>query len=88
MNELGLARHFDGMYYSAALGHRKPETKAFKVVAARLELQPEHILLIDDTPENVDGAHRPGWQASLWKDGMLLSDLLQQGPNGGLRQTE
>ncbi len=54
---------FRDIYSSSALGVRKPEPEAFRLVAERMGTAPESILFFDDTQENVDGAQAAGLQA-------------------------
>lgn len=54
---------FDRLFSSAAMGHRKPERKAFEHVAQALKLNPERILFFDDLAENIAGARAAGLQA-------------------------
>lgn len=69
MEELALASHVDGIFYSAALGVRKPDRGFFESVAAALP-QDEEPILIDDTEENVVAARRFGWPSIHWIAGM------------------
>jgi putative hydrolase of the HAD superfamily len=48
MGTLELAAHVDGCYYSAEIGHRKPRAEFFQIVALRVGLAPDNLLLIDD----------------------------------------
>ncbi len=77
MQALGLASHVDGMHYSAALGCRKPDPSFFLAVAGRLCRPPGELLLIDDTPENLEGARAAGCQAALWTGETSLAALLR-----------
>ncbi|MDA0241309.1 MAG: HAD family phosphatase [Proteobacteria bacterium] len=54
---------FRDIYSSSALGVRKPEPEAFRLVAGRMGTAPERILFFDDTEENIDGARAAGLQA-------------------------
>ncbi|MBK5437410.1 HAD-IA family hydrolase [Pseudomonas sp. TH32] len=73
MDRLDLALHVDGIYYSAALGSRKPDLDFFKQAAAHSGFAPEQLLLIDDTPANVVAARQLGWNAVQWMEGCCLS---------------
>ena len=66
METLGLAEHVDGIFYSAQLGARKPDTQFFSKVRAAVGLRDEEILLIDDSQDNVDAALNAGWRALHW----------------------
>ncbi|WP_234837305.1 HAD-IA family hydrolase, partial [Sinorhizobium meliloti] len=69
---LGLGSHCDGIYYSAALGSRKPDQAFFKQVAALSGLRPDQLLLVDDPPANIDAARLCGWNAIHWQQGSML----------------
>ena len=66
MEQLGLAGHVDGIFYSARLGARKPDPEFFAKVEAAVGLSGEELLLIDDSRPNIDGALQAGWQALHW----------------------
>ena len=66
MENLALAEHVDGMFYSARVGARKPDTEFFTKVQAALALRGNEILLIDDSLQNIAAAATAGWQAFHW----------------------
>lgn len=76
MTELGLARHVDAIHYSAALGCRKPEPEFFRAAAAGAKAEPRHLLLIDDTPANIEGARAAGWKGELWSEGSSITAIM------------
>jgi putative hydrolase of the HAD superfamily len=76
--KVGLQNHCDGIFYSAAIGHKKPESDFFDKVAARVGLPPEQLALIDDTRENVVAARQAGWGAIEWGSESSLSSVLAQ----------
>ncbi len=59
--------HFKTVFISSDLGARKPDAKAFTLVAERMEAGLGQILLFDDTQENIDGAQAIGMQTVLVK---------------------
>jgi putative hydrolase of the HAD superfamily len=73
---LGLGRHCDGIFYSAALGCRKPDHSFFEKAATLSGLPADQLLLIDDTPANITAAQASGWNAVQWLDGSSLSATL------------
>jgi putative hydrolase of the HAD superfamily len=66
MDNLGLAEHVDGIFYSARLGAKKPDVEFFAKVQAAVGLCGEEILLVDDSRQNVEAARKAGWQALHW----------------------
>ena len=61
-NEL---KPFHGIFVSSDLGLRKPDPKAFHLVARRMGYQPREILFFDDSPGNVDGARMAGMRGAV-----------------------
>lgn len=76
MDVLGLTKRVDGMFYSAALGCRKPEGRFFRAIEAATGFAPEELLLVDDTPANVDAAKEAKWHAVRWDGKQPLSAIL------------
>ena len=76
MDRLALRERVDGMIHSAGVGARKP-ARAFFAAAERISgLSPAEIVLVDDTPANVEAARASGWTARLWRPGASLVELL------------
>lgn len=73
---LGLKNHFDAMHYAAEYGTRKPDAAFFNAVCARTGFKPEDLLLIDDSPRNIEAARDCGWAAALWDATRSLQDVL------------
>lgn len=78
MQNLGLADHVDGIVYSAALGHRKPDAEFYRQATDRAGAQPARIVLVDDTLENVEAARQFGWQAIHWTGETTLAEALSR----------
>lgn len=76
MRTVGLGAHVDGIIYSAALGYRKPDAQFFERAAAVAGAAPEDIVLVDDTPANVEAARRNWWHAVHWTGERLLDEEL------------
>jgi putative hydrolase of the HAD superfamily len=53
----------DAFFFSNELGCLKPEPLIYKKTLESLQVQPEQILFLDDTEENVIAARREGWGA-------------------------
>lgn len=75
MEDLGLAKHVDGIFYAARLGAKKPEMEFFAKVQAAVGLRGEELLLLDDSLPNIEAARRSGWQAFHWTQGSSPSLL-------------
>ncbi len=73
---LGLRQRFDAMHYAADLGARKSDPAFYAAVEARTGFAPAELLLIDDTPANIEAARAAGWGARLWTGEARLADLL------------
>ncbi|MGX1101100.1 HAD-IA family hydrolase [Amorphus sp. MBR-141] len=77
MRGLALADHVDGIVYSAAVGARKPDRAFYDAAARQAGCPGPALLLVDDTPANVDGARKAGWRAAHWTPGASLLDLVR-----------
>ncbi len=76
IEQLGLGQHCDGIFYSAALGNRKPDRSFFEKAALLSNIPSSELLLVDDLPENVFAAREAGWQAVQWRTGGSLFEEL------------
>ena len=77
MNNLGLGRHVDGIFYSARLGAQKPDKDFFVEVEAAVSLSGNELLLIDDRRQNTNAALDAGWQALHWTEDTCIETLLK-----------
>jgi putative hydrolase of the HAD superfamily len=57
--------YFRSIFLSSDLGIRKPEPRAFSLIASITERPTSSFLFFDDTAENVIGAKEAGMQALL-----------------------
>jgi putative hydrolase of the HAD superfamily len=73
---LRLCNRFDAMHYAAAIGWRKSDPQFYAAVEARTGLPPDELLLIDDTPANVEIARSCGWRARHWTGQARLEEVL------------
>lgn len=73
---LGLKDRFDAMHYAAALGCAKPSPEFWAAVQDRTGFAPADLLLIDDSPLNIEGARKAGWRAELWDGTRRLAQVL------------
>ncbi|EJJ30976.1 HAD-IA family hydrolase [Rhizobium sp. CF142] len=73
---LGLGALFDGMFYSAALGTRKPLSDFFRLATQEVGAAPDDIGFIDDVEENILAAKDFGWKALHWTPASRLADAI------------
>lgn len=64
-HEAWLSR-FDVLTYSCDIGVAKPDPRAYKICAERLEVPPGDILFFDDKEENVVAAREVGMRAEVF----------------------
>jgi putative hydrolase of the HAD superfamily len=76
MDTLGLAADVDGIFYSAALGDRKPGAAFFRLAARGAGVSPGDIAFVDDSLVNVDAARKAGWRALHWAGGTDFRQLV------------
>ncbi|QYA13290.1 HAD-IA family hydrolase [Rhizobium sp. AB2/73] len=76
MDELGLSSRFDGIFYSAALGHQKPAAEFFRLATERVGISASEIGFIDDVEANIEAARHFGWKAMQWTAGSTLQDAI------------
>lgn len=68
MQDLGLSKMLDGIYYSAQLGVKKPDHAFFTRICTHRGLRPTEVVLIDDSLKNVTAAAEVGWHSVNWKN--------------------
>jgi putative hydrolase of the HAD superfamily len=66
---MGLAQHFDRLFFSCHLGVKKPQPEFYQRVTGELGLAPDALLLIDDQQPNIDAARAAGWHAEIYAFG-------------------
>ena len=69
METVGLGADVDGIFYSAALGDRKPDSTFFRLAAKGAGVDAANIAFVDDSEINIEGARRAGWDSMLWTAG-------------------
>lgn len=70
-----LDRYFDQVVASGEIGYAKPEPQAYTITAARLGVEPEACVFIDDRAPYCAGARDTGMQAICYQD---LDQLKQE----------
>ena len=78
METLGLGSAVDGIAYSAQAGFEKPKPEFYLYAQNLTGLRPGDLLLVDDTPANIEGAIEAGWAAVLWDGSEKLSEILRR----------
>jgi putative hydrolase of the HAD superfamily len=68
---------FEEIYYSNAIGLKKPHPETFLEVCAWNGLKPSETLFIDDSKQHVEGAIRAGLHAYHLQPGERISELLK-----------
>jgi putative hydrolase of the HAD superfamily len=63
---LGYPDLLDGAFYSCDLGAAKPESAYFEAILARLALDADQVLFVDDNDTNVEAAREVGLRAESW----------------------
>lgn len=56
------------MIDSSEVGSRKPEPRIYEITQARLGVDHDRILFIDDIGQNLKAARQLGWQTVLFED--------------------
>ena len=62
--------YFQGCFAAYQIGYMKPELEFFTHIENILGLNPTELLLIDDTPANIQAAKAKGWHTYLHQDDM------------------
>jgi glucose-1-phosphatase len=70
-----LEQYFEKVYFSSAVGMRKPDSKIFEFVCADNGLDPAKTVFIDDSPQHIEGAVSAGIEAFLLAKGQEVSSL-------------
>ena len=66
--DLGFSDRMDRIFASGLMGVAKPSEEFFDMVSDELSVEPDEMLLIDDSPDNIEAAEACGWQTH-WFDG-------------------
>lgn len=72
LKELGLLELADVLVISGEIGFQKPHKEAFQVLFEKLELKPEEVVFIDDTPRSLEKADEIGYIPVLFKNNEQL----------------
>ncbi len=77
VREVGFEHFFEQMSAGLDVGVQKPDPAAFVSAAERMDIAPEAGLLVDDTPQNVEGARAAGMQAVLLDRSVQFPELAE-----------
>jgi len=67
---------FDAIVLSGEVGVMKPDPRIYQLALARLDVQPEQAVFIDDFQHNIDGARAVGMQGIRFRSPeQLVADL-------------
>lgn len=58
-----ILQYFERVFVSHKMGARKPEPRCYRMVLDYLQVEPRHVLFIDDSLQNVEGAKALGIHA-------------------------
>ncbi|KKQ94847.1 MAG: HAD-superfamily hydrolase, subfamily IA, variant 3 [candidate division CPR2 bacterium GW2011_GWC1_39_9] len=68
---------FDELVFSCDVGSVKPERQIYEMMLCKLQVFPEHAVMIDDRIENIEGAEAIGMQGILYTDFVQLKNDLE-----------
>lgn len=70
--------HFNQTYFSYEIGYRKPEQGYFEFILNDLNANPDEVLFVDDTPENILAAETIGIRSICFENNLQLYTTLEQ----------
>jgi len=68
LDELGLVKHFDGVFASCELKHSKSEKEFYNIILGKLGIPPSEIVFWESDPETVEIAKSCGIDGRLYKN--------------------
>jgi putative hydrolase of the HAD superfamily len=66
-----LEPHFAAWYISGDLGNRKPDRQIYEHMLTDLNIDPSHVLFVDDRVKNLDAAAKLGIQTVYYDNGQI-----------------
>jgi 2-haloacid dehalogenase/putative hydrolase of the HAD superfamily len=69
--------HFRDIVVSAHERVIKPDPRAFEIACERAGMAPAELLFVDDSPANIEAAHRLGFDVHLFEDPAALRPTLE-----------
>lgn len=71
---------FSPLLFSFEIGYKKPDPEVYRVLLARLQVAPQHILFIDNKPANVKAAKELGMDGIVFVSAdQLIKELKMRG---------
>lgn len=67
--------YFNKVFYSCAIGLRKPDEACYEWVLKELKIHPQKTIFIDDSLQNIEGAKAIGLQTKLLIPGKSIENL-------------
>ncbi len=74
----GITPLLDEIVISAEIGHQKPHKEAFDVAFKKLDVRPDEVIFVDDSPKSLEKASEIGYQPVLFKDNDQLEAELKK----------
>lgn len=72
----GIIKLVDEVVISSEIGFQKPHKKAFDVLFVKLDVRPEEVIFIDDTPKSLEQAREIGYTPILFRNNeQFMTDL-------------
>ena len=68
---------FDEIIISEEIGFQKPHKEAFDVLFEKLNVEPQEVIFIDDSPKSLEKAEEIGYHPVLFKNNEQLMDDLK-----------
>lgn len=70
--ESGIIKLVDEVVISAEIGFQKPHKEAFQVLFEKIDVRPEEVVFIDDTPKSLEKSDEIGYIPILFKNNSQL----------------
>ncbi len=77
LDDLGLTDFLERVFVSSQLGLLKPDRKIYELVARELGVEPAECVMIDDLPENIEGARSAGMPGVIFDSAAQARAALQ-----------
>jgi putative hydrolase of the HAD superfamily len=78
LKEHDLEKYFDEIVISSEVGMIKPSVEIFQLMLARLKVEPNQAIFIDDNQKNINGAEIAGIQGVLYTNAPNLNKDLEK----------